>query len=88
MTTAIGDASGGIGRVTAAGDYGNGVRYCNTIPIVFLDTPGDTNAHTYGVRLRHTSASTQTVYLNREDSTNNATNSTGISTVTAMEIAA
>ena len=54
----------------------------------FLDSPGDTNAHTYGVRLRHTSASTQTVYLNREDSTNNATNSTGISTVTAMEIAA
>jgi len=88
LTTAIGDASGGIGRVTAAGDYGNGVRYCNTIPIVFLDAPGDTNAHTYGVRLRHTSASTQTVYLNREDSTNNATNSTGISTVTAMEIAA
>ena len=88
MTNAIGDASGSIGRVTAAGDYTNNVRYQNTIPVIFLDTPGDTNAHTYGVRLRHSSSSTQTIYLNRQDTTNNGSNSGAISTITAMEIAA
>ena len=88
MTNAIGDASGNIGRVTAAGDYTNNVRYQNTIPVIFLDTPGDTNAHTYGVRLRHSSSSTQTIYLNRQDTTNNGSNSSAISTITAMEIAA
>ena len=89
FTDAIGNADGSKGRVTAAATYGSNERFCNTVPIIFLDSPGDTNAHTYGLRLRHTSASTSTLILNQaEDTTNNSTNSSMISSVTAMEVSA
>ena len=60
----------------------------NSLPLIFLDTAGDTNAHTYGVKVRHASLSTQDVFINRRVNDNVATNATAISTVTALEVAA
>ena len=88
LTTAIGDASGNRSRVTAMGDYTHGTYFSNTLPMIFLDTAGDTNAHTYGVRLRHSSSGTQTVTVNGQETTNDNTVGISISTITAMEIAA
>ena len=88
LTTAIGDASGNRSRVTAMGDYTHGTYFSNTLPMIFLDTAGDTNAHTYGVRLRHSSSGTQTVTVNGQETTNDNTVGRSISTITAMEIAA
>ena len=86
---AIGDADGSKGRVTAAAIYQSNSRFCSTLPIMFMDSPADTSSHTYGLRLRHTSVSTQTLILNQsDDSTNNSTNSSMISSVTAMEVSA
>ena len=89
FTDAIGDADGSKGRVTAAAIFQSNSRFCSTLPIIFMDSPNDTNAHTYGLRLRHTSSSTQTLILNQaDDTTNNSTNSSMISSVTAMEVSA
>ena len=89
FTDAIGDADGSKGRVTAAAIYQSNSRFCSTLPIMFMDSPADTSSHTYGLRLRHTSVSTQTLILNQsDDSTNNSTNSSMISSVTAMEVSA
>jgi len=88
LTNATGDASGNISRCTAKGDYTAHGYYMNSLPLIFLDTAGDTNAHTYGVKVRHASLSTQSVFINRRVNDNVATNATAISTVAALEVAA
>ncbi len=88
LTNATGDASGNIARCTGKGDYTAHGYYMNSLPLIFLDTAGDTNAHTYGVKVRHASLSTQDVFINRRVNDNVATNATAISTVTALEVAA
>ena len=88
LTNATGDASGNIARVTGKGDYTAHPYYMNSLPLIFLDTAGDTNAHTYGLKLRHASLSSQDLYLNRRVADNVASNATAISTVTALEVAA
>ena len=54
----------------------------------FLDSPGDTNPHTYKVNLYDDTAN-NTVYINRDaDGGTNSGWRRGVSTITAMEIAA
>ena len=85
----IGDADGSRFRATAIG-YSDPDRQDSTQPLnaMFLDTPGSAGTFTYGVKIRHMSSATQTVYVNLfENDGNNAKIMRPISHFTLMEVA-
>ena len=70
----IADAEGSRFRATAFG-YSDPDRQDSTQPVnaMFLDTPGSAGTYTYGVKIRHASSASQTVYVNlTENDSNNA----------------
>jgi len=84
----IGDADGSRTRATA-GFLVTSVMEAYQLPFQYLDTPSNTNAHTYNIALRTGQTSTNTIYINRpHDQGNNAQHAYFASTITAMEIAA
>ena len=87
LTAAIGDAAGSRVRSTNTQVEGND-SYTATLSGHFLDSPSSTSALTYGFKLRHSSSSTQTIYLNRGTADTDEYQVTrGISVFTVMEIA-
>ena len=80
---AIGDSYGS--RKQSTGDVGYNVSMLNVGTSQFLDSPATTSAITY--KLQWAAESTGTIYLNRSHGyTDNPNFSTGISTITAMEV--
>ena len=61
----IADAAGNRFRYSSVG-YSDPDRQDSSQPlnIMFLDTPGSAGTFTYGVKIRHMSSATQTVYVN------------------------
>ena len=60
-----------------------------TVTVMFLDSPGSAGTYTYGVKVRHGSSATQTVYVNTyADDSDISKRIVGISTLTVMEVAA
>lgn len=85
----IADADGSRFRATAIG-YSDPDRQDSTQPVnaMFLDTPGSAGTFTYGVKIRHGSSATQTVYVNLyENDANNSKIMRPISHFTLMEVA-
>ena len=83
----IGDADGSRTRATA-GFAIFGVQQAYQLPFQYLDTPSNTNAHTYNIALRTGQTSTNTLYINRpHDQGNNQQHAYFASTITAMEVA-
>ena len=85
----IADADGSRFRATAMG-YSDPDRQDSTQPVnaMFLDTPGSAGTFTYGVKARHASSATQTVFFNLlENDANAAKIMRPISHLTLMEVA-
>ena len=85
----IADADGSRFRATALG-YSDPDRQDSTQPVnaMFLDTPGAAGTYTYGVKARHASSATQTVFFNLlENDANAAKLMRPISHLTLMEVA-
>jgi hypothetical protein len=60
-----------------------------TATFSFLDSPATTSATTYSIELRHTSGSTQTLYLNRTaDDSDSPFIPRGASSIALLEVAA
>jgi hypothetical protein len=86
---AVGDASGSRKQVTGSTLTFSSDYSVLTTGLTFYHSPASTSAQTYSIRLVHTSGATQTIYLNRAAIDDNANYTLrGISTITAMEIAA
>ena len=91
ISGAIGDADGSRNRATHFQGYPpDGFDKTVPVPIIYLDTAGNTTSRYYNLGFSHTSGLTRTMYLNRSGSTdnNNFNYARTISTITAMEIAA
>lgn len=89
ITGAIGDTSGSIRRNMFTGHVPASARGPVPYHFSFLDTPGDTNAHTYSIEISHQYAAAGTYYVNRGNaSDNNIYNTRGISVITAIEVSA
>jgi len=92
LSSAIGDADGSRARVFAEYDAPGGYNMSpNTIH--YLDTAGGTSAITYSVRIFNSTAYTALAVVNYNSSGRSALGSgasdyAGVSTITAMEIAA
>ena len=85
----IADAEGSRFRATAFG-YSDPDRQDSTQPVnaMFLDTPGSAGTYTYGVKIRHASSASQTVYVNlTENDSNNAKVMRPTSHFTLIEVA-
>ena len=66
-----------------------GGSYFAPLDTHYLDSPSSTSELTYGIKIRHSSSSTQTIYCNiSSDDTDNAKYSRPASTITAMEVLA
>ena len=89
ITGTIGDAAGSRFRSTAQQDNQTDNNGGRTMTMIAQVSAADTNSRYYNIALRHTSGITRTMYLNRTatDSDNHGY-SRGISTITAIEIAA
>ena len=90
LTAAIGDQGTGASMTRATTAVEIDYAFVVTpIPIYFIDTAGSTSQQTYTMALNITTNDSPTVYVNRPQSSANYTwNSTTISIITAMEIAA
>tara|TARA_B100000424_G_scaffold257573_1_gene238627 strand:- start:496 stop:1161 length:666 start_codon:yes stop_codon:yes gene_type:complete len=91
ISGAIGDADGSRNRATHFQGYPpDGFDKTVPVPILYLDTAGNTTSRYYNLGFSHTSGLTRTMYLNRSGSTdnNNFNYARPISTITVMEIAA
>jgi len=91
LSGAIGDASGSKARVFATYD-GSGYQL-HSSTIQYLDTAGGTSAITYSIRIFNTSIYSQTTAINYNSTARSALGAgsldyVGVSTITAMEIAA
>ena len=85
----IGDAAGSRFRSTAQQDNQVDNSGGRTMTMIAQVSAADTNSRYYNIALRHTSGITRTMYLNRTATdADDQGNSRGISTITAMEIAA
>jgi len=85
----IGDAAGSRGRVTAGGhSTGSSSNRVVTMPHIHLvHTPGDTNAHTYTVRIINAFDDSATLYINRSLlDTNDLDSARSVSALTLMEV--
>ncbi len=70
------------------GSHVDASRYVRSVGLNFLDTPGDTNAHTYKIAVA-TLYGSVLVHINRTGDTDNLLYpQAGSSTITAMEVAA
>jgi hypothetical protein len=58
-------------------------QFATSLSFAFYDSPSTTSATTYSVRLRHSSGTTQTAFINRDG----GDNLRGVSTITAIEVA-
>ena len=84
----IGDADGNRTRGTA-GFLVTSVQEAYQLPFQYLDTPSNTNAHTYNIALRTGQTTTNTIYINRpHDQGNNQQHAYFASTITVMEVSA
>ena len=86
-----------IGEADAAGSRRQGMaaaspEYVNrivSIPFWYIDSPNTTSATTYSVQLAHPSSSTRTIYINRDDTDNDAATGCRVcSSIVLQEIAA
>jgi|TARA_Y100000289_G_scaffold39530_1_gene38995 hypothetical protein len=85
----IGDVDGSRFRATAVG-YSDPDRQDSTQPLnaMFLDTPGSAGTYTYGVKVRHSSSATQTLFINLYENDSNVSKlMRPISHFTLMEVA-
>jgi len=86
-TAAIGDAAGSRTRGTTAHYIDNTTSVTPLYP-EYLDSPSSTSSLTYSLHVKHGSASTRQLYLNRtESSTDDQEFMRVISTITLMEVA-
>ena len=86
-TAALGNASGSRTRCTTASYIDNTYSVSPLYP-EYLDSPSSTSALTYSFHLKHASAATRYIYLNRtEGTTDNQEYERTISTITLMEVA-
>ena len=91
LSGAIGDTSGSKARVFATNNFSGYYIYPSTIQ--YLDTAGGTSAITYSVRMLNASAYSLTTAINYNSTARSALGAgsldlVGVSTITAMEIAA
>ena len=90
ISDAIGDASGSLQRTAFGAEVS--VFAVSTLNGLYLDTAGGTSAITYSLRVGSTSSSTQTLYINRVNDSDESHSSYAfarhISTFTVMEVAA
>ena len=85
----VGDAAGSRFRITAQQDNQTDNTGGRTMTMIAQVSAADTNSRNYNIALRHTSGLTRTMFLNRTaGDTNHHGHGRGISTITAMEIAA
>ena len=85
----IADAAGNRFRYSSVG-YSDPDRQDSSQPlnIMFLDTPGSAGAFTYGVKIRHMSSGSQTVFVNMFENDTDATKiGRPMSHFTLMEVA-
>jgi len=86
----IGNADGSKTRVSAGGRVSDGVGINNivTMPsITLVYEPGDTDEHTFSVRAININASTQTLFINRDQEGDDTANrSRSSSALTIMEV--
>ena len=88
ITAATGDAASNRARVFTVRDFTFSEFYMGTQAGQFLHSPATTSQLTYGVRLRHSSSTTQTVYVNRGGTDTDVDEvARAASTITVMEIA-
>ena len=88
LTASTGAAASNRTRLTMAEYTGFNNDYMSNLAGHFVDSPSSTSALTYGIRLRHSSGSSQTIYVNRTDNdTDDAVIGRGASVITVMEIA-
>ena len=89
LAGAIGDAASSRTRVTAQQDGQSDNNAGRTMTLIAQVSAGNTNSRYYNIALRHTSGATRTLLLNRTGLDNDQYSyGRGISTITAMEIAA
>ena len=85
----VGDASGSRTRSTAQQDNQTDNNGGRTMTMIVQVSAADTNSRYYNIGLRHTSGITRTLYLNRTAADSDGYGySRGISTITAIEVAA
>ena len=85
---ATGDAASNRSRVFVTRDFTYGEFYMGTMAGQFLHSPATTSQLTYGIRLRHSSTASKTLYVNRGgDDSDTAQVARAASTITVMEIA-
>jgi len=88
ITGSIGAAAGSRTRATMSTYTGYDNTYTACIAGNYLDSPSSTSALTYGIRIRHSSSSTQTGYVNRSKTdTDEHQISRSASVITVMEVA-
>tara|TARA_B100000287_G_scaffold13609_1_gene13780 strand:+ start:88 stop:678 length:591 start_codon:yes stop_codon:yes gene_type:complete len=86
-TAALGDASGSRTRATTA-HYIDNTQTITPLYPEYLDSPSSTSSLTYSFDVKHGSASTRYIYLNRtENNTDDQEYMRVISTITLMEVA-
>ena len=86
----LGDASSNRKRLSKGPiENSGGSSYMAMCSTNFLDTPNSTSQLTYGIKIGHTSGSSQTMYINRShDDSDDASYGRNASTITVMEVLA
>jgi hypothetical protein len=88
LTGATGDAAGTRQRVST-GQQPQSVDALYQQTIVFFDSPASTSALTYGVALSHGRSASNTLFVNRSSGDTDSNRfGRGISSITALEVAA
>tara|TARA_R100001440_G_scaffold25259_1_gene41096 strand:+ start:132 stop:674 length:543 start_codon:yes stop_codon:yes gene_type:complete len=89
ITAASGDADGSRGTTSSMTFNANSGGQAAAIPLLFLDSPASTSQQTYSVQLKYFAGNTQTMFLNRVRSDDNAQfRPRSMSSITVMEVAA
>lgn len=87
LTASTGAAASNRTRLTMAIQPSDN-DYMTNLAGHFVDSPSSTSALTYGIKLRHSSGSAQSIYVNRShNDTDDAVIGRGASVITVMEIA-
>ena len=82
------DSQNNLARVSASGYNTGSAMTMDSMPFQFIDTPGDTNAHTYDFRIWNGKNGAVTVYLNRTSTNDNYSylQGTGMSSISVLEL--
>jgi len=86
----VGDTAGNRARVGAGGRITTTASsiLINSLSVTFVYEPGDTSSHTYTVRAINPSESTQTLYINQSQNTDDVVNRVrGASSLVIQEVA-